>query len=107
MARRSSLTNIPKGLDYEKTRLLPLNVHSTSMIGHQKVPRVSLARHYEGFGIRREWQLVVQVCRGRSQDRLSGQVPSQCIGFFVVIPSQVVVLGLEAADSCEEKCKKL
>ena len=28
-----------------------------------------------------EWQLVVQVCRGRSQDRLSGQVSSQCIGF--------------------------
>ena len=29
MARRSSLTNIPKGLDYEKTRLLPLSVRST------------------------------------------------------------------------------
>ena len=43
--------------------------------------RISLARHYEGFGIRREWKLVVQVCRGRSQDRLSGQVSSQCIGF--------------------------
>ena len=26
MARRSSLTNIPKGLDYEKPRLLPLSV---------------------------------------------------------------------------------
>ena len=43
--------------------------------------RISLARHYEGSGIRREWQLVVQVCRGRSQDHLSGQVSSQCIGF--------------------------
>ena len=31
----------PKGLDYEKTRLLPLSVRSTSMIGRQKVPRVS------------------------------------------------------------------
>ena len=41
MAKRSSLTNIPKGLDYEKTRLLPLSVRSTSMIGRQKVPRVS------------------------------------------------------------------
>ena len=25
--------------------------------------------------------------------------------FFVVVPGRVVVLGLEAADSCEEKCK--
>ena len=33
-----------KGLDYEKTRLLPLNVLSTSMIGHQKVQRVSLCQ---------------------------------------------------------------
>ena len=41
MARRFSLTNIPKGLDYEKTRLLPLSVRSTSMIGHRKVPKVS------------------------------------------------------------------
>ena len=32
MARRFSLTNIPKGLDYEKTRLLPSSVLSTSMI---------------------------------------------------------------------------
>ena len=32
---------IPKGLDYEKTQLLPLSVRSTSMIGHRKVPRVS------------------------------------------------------------------
>ena len=37
MVRRSSLTNIPRGLDYEKTRLLPLSVRSTSMIGRQKV----------------------------------------------------------------------
>ena len=25
--------------------------------------------------------------------------------FFLVVPGRVVVLGLEAADSCEEKCK--
>ena len=36
-----SLTNIPKGLEHEKTRLLPLSVLSTSMTGHRKVPRVS------------------------------------------------------------------
>ena len=41
MARRFSLTNIPKGLDYEKTRLLPSSVLSISMIGHRKDPRVS------------------------------------------------------------------
>ena len=35
------LTNIPKDLDYEKTRLLPSSVLSTSMIGHRKVQRVS------------------------------------------------------------------
>ena len=39
MGRRFSLTNIPRGLDYEKTRLLPLNVLSTSTTGHRKVPK--------------------------------------------------------------------
>ena len=47
-----------------------------------KTQRISLARHYEGFGVRPEWQLIVQVCRGRSQDRLSREKTcSQCIGF--------------------------
>ena len=41
MGRRFSLTNIPRGLDYEKTRLLPSSVLSISTTGHRKVQRVS------------------------------------------------------------------
>ena len=41
MARRCSLTNIPNGLGSERTLWLPLSVRSTSMIGRQKVPKVS------------------------------------------------------------------
>ena len=32
------------------------------------------------------------------------EISSQCIG-FVMVPGRVVVLGLEADDSCEEKYK--
>ena len=42
MGRRSSLTNIPGDLDYEKTRLLLSSVLSISTTGHRKVQRVSL-----------------------------------------------------------------
>ena len=41
MARRSNLTITPNVLGYEKTWLPPLNVHSISMIGLQKVPKVN------------------------------------------------------------------
>ena len=41
MARRCSLTNIPNSLGSERTLWLPLSVRSTSMIGRQKVPKVS------------------------------------------------------------------
>ena len=33
------------------------------------------------------------------------EISSLGISFFVMAPGRVVALGLEADDSCEEKCK--